>query len=84
MRRYLAYIFLCAAALIGVGAATAPVIENLNPDLAYAEGRTLYFRASHHIEDSLEGNYSDFLDETDVDASGTPVIEDIAGFILGE
>ena len=78
MRRYLAYIFLCAAALIGVGAATAPVIENLNPDLAYAEGRTLYFRASHHIEDSLEGNYSDFLDETDVDASGTPVIEDIA------
>ena len=78
MRRYISYIILCAAALIGVGAATAPVIENLNPDLAYADGRTLYFKASHYVEGSLDGNYSDFLDSTDLDASGNPVIEELA------
>ena len=78
MRRYISYIILCAAALVGVGAATAPVIENLNPDLAYADGRTLYFKAAHYVEGSQNGNYSDFLDSTDLDASGNPVIEDLS------
>ena len=78
MRRYISYIILCAAALIGVGASVAPTIEGMEADLAYAQGKTLYFKASHYVEGSLDGNYSDFLDSTDIDASGNPVIEDLA------
>lgn len=66
MRRYIAYITLSCAMILGVGLATAPVIENLNPDVAYADGRTMYFKASHYDAESQIGNYDDFLTSEDV------------------
>ncbi|MCR5491894.1 MAG: hypothetical protein K6F32_07185 [Bacilli bacterium] len=79
MRRYISYIIMCAAMLLGVGASAVPMIKATNPDLAYADGKTLYFKASHYTADdpSANGSYSEFLDSTDVN-NGTPVIEELA------
>lgn len=77
MRRYIAYLIFTASIILGVGAATAPTIIKSNPDLAYAEGKTLYFKASEYDETSVNGNYELFLDEnqpTDPNNEGKPVI----------
>ena len=74
MRRYISYLAMCATMLLGVGASAVPMIKAADADLAYADGKTLYFKASHYVEDSPNSNYSDFLDETD----GEDPINDIA------
>lgn len=81
MRRYISYIAMCATLLIGVGAATAPLIKEMNSDLAYAEGKTLYFKASHFEENSINGNYDNFLNAEDINSSGNPVIDDLANVV---
>lgn len=58
MRRYISYLLLCAATLIGVGASVVPTILNMDADTAYEPGRTLYFRAADWDESSLNGNYT--------------------------
>lgn len=58
MRRYLSYLLLCAATAVGVGASLVPTIRHMDADLAYADGRTLYFKASEYDEASLNGNYT--------------------------
>lgn len=82
MRRYISYIIMCAAMLLGVGASTVPMIKATNPDLAYADGKTLYFRASHYEVDSpiQNGSYSEFLDEEDV-YNDKPVIDELASVV---
>ena len=82
MRRYISYIIMCAAMLLGVGAATVPMVKATNPDLAYADGKTLYFKASHFEADSpiQNGSYSEFLDSSDV-YGGTPVIDELASVV---
>lgn len=66
MRRYVGYVVLCAAVILGVGGATAPFIAKMNSDLSYSDGKTLYFKASEYDEASSNGNYGDqggsFLD----------------------
>ena len=66
MRRYVGYVVLCAAVILGVGGATAPFIAKMNSDLSYSDGKTLYFKASEYDEGSADGNYGDqggaFLD----------------------
>lgn len=67
MRRYIGYIVMCSAVLLGIATTTAPFIAKMNSDLSYSEGKTLYFKASEYDEDSNNGNYGDltgsFLDE---------------------
>jgi hypothetical protein len=46
MRRFIAYIAMCSALILGVGAAVSPTIVKANTDLAYSEGKTLTFRRS--------------------------------------
>ncbi len=58
MRRFISYLLLGAATLIGVGAAVAPTVLRMDADMAYADGQTLYFRASEWDDSSLNGNYS--------------------------
>ncbi len=58
MRRYISYLLLCGATLIGVGASTVPTILSMDADTAYEPGKTLYFRAAEWDEDSLNGNYT--------------------------
>ncbi|MCR5348334.1 MAG: hypothetical protein K6E59_01840 [Bacilli bacterium] len=58
MRRFISYLLLCGATLLGVGAATVPTLLKLDADLAYDAGQTLYFRASEWNENSLNGNYT--------------------------
>lgn len=81
MRRYISYIAMCATLLIGVGASVAPLMKNMNSDLAYADGKTLYFKASHYEENSVNGNYQDFLGAEDINSSGEPVINDLASTV---
>ena len=57
MRRFISYLLLGAATLLGVGAAVAPTILHMDVDMAYANGQTLYFRASELDENTLNGNY---------------------------
>ena len=47
---------MCAAVLLGVGGASAPMIAKMNSDLAYSDGKTLYFKASEYDETSSTGN----------------------------
>ena len=69
MRRFISYLLLCGATVLGVGASTVPVLLNMDADLAYESGKTLYFRASKWDESSLNGNYTgeggEFLDLDD-------------------
>ncbi len=58
MRRFISYLLLGAATLIGVGAAVAPTVLRMDADMAYADGQTLYFKASEWDDSSLNGNYS--------------------------
>ena len=83
MRRLIAYFALGATVLMGVGVAMSPTILNMDADLSYANGQTLYFKASRYNENTLLGNYDTFLDETDVyeigtDGENTYVVEKIA------
>lgn len=89
MRRLIAYFALTGAMILGVGAATVPTILNLNADLAYQNGRTLYFKVSHFDEESLNGNYgygyhgegdvASFLTEEDKNTTdGEYIVEKIA------
>jgi len=57
MRRFIAYIALTAASILGVGAAIAPTALRMDTDLAYGDGQTLYFRASRYDAESDNGNY---------------------------
>ncbi len=77
MRRYISYLAMCATMLLGVGASAVPMIKAADADLAYADGKTLYFKASHYVEDSPNSNYSDFLDDSDIN-NDKPVIDLIA------
>ena len=70
MRRYVGCVLMCAAVLLGVGGASAPMIAKMNSDLAYSDGKTLYFKASEYDETSSNGNYGDqdgrFLDQDQI------------------
>ena len=57
MRRFISYLLLGAATLIGVGAAVAPTVLRMDADMAYANGQTLFFKASEWDDSSLDGNY---------------------------
>ena len=58
MRRFIAYIAMCSALLLGVGAAVSPTIVNANTDLAYSEGKTLTFRlSSKDVDKNRTDNY---------------------------
>ena len=86
MRRYIAYLALSAAMLVASGAAIAPTVLKMDADLAYADGQTLYFKASLYEAESTNGNYGvveqdgslTFLGETDVDNAGEYIVSDIA------
>ncbi len=85
MRRYIGYIVMCSAILLGIATTTAPFIAKMNSDLSYSEGKTLYFKASEYDEDSTNGNYGDltgsFLDEnqmTDPNNDNQLAIETLA------
>ena len=69
MRRFISYLLLSGATVLGVGAATVPVLLNMDADLAYESGQTLYFRAAKWDDSSINGNYTDengqFLDFDD-------------------
>lgn len=58
MRRFISYIALSSALILGSALATVPVIMNMDGDLSYADGQTLYFHASPYDETSENGNYS--------------------------
>ncbi len=88
MRRYVGYVLLCAATLVGVAGATAPFIAKMNADLAYSDGKTLYFKASEYDEASSNGNYGNetgsFLDKdqaTDPNNDNKPAIHTLANII---
>ena len=60
---------MCAAVILGIGASTAPFIAKMNSDLAYSDGKTLYFKASEYDEASTNGNYGkegSFLDKEQI------------------
>lgn len=57
MRRFIAYLALSAAGILGIGAAIAPTALKMDTDLAFGDGQTLYFRASEYDADSDNGNY---------------------------
>ena len=64
MRRFLSTLLLCGATLIGVGVSTSPVIvTRMDSDLAYANGKTLYFKASEWDDGTNNGNYTDSAGE---------------------
>ena len=71
MRRLISYLALCATMLLGVGVSVAPVVQKMNTDVAYSEGKTLYFKASsydiNNAEETSVGGYTDFLGESDSD-----------------
>ncbi len=84
MRRYIGYLIMCAAVIAGVGVSTSKVITSMETDLAYSEGKTLYFRASSinkgESSNGEENNYYGeefFLDETDK-VDGEKAIDSIA------
>ncbi len=88
MRRYVGYVLLSAATLIGVAGATAPFIAKMNADLAYSDGKTLYFKASEYDEASSNGNYGNetgsFLDQdqpTDPNNDNKPAIHTLANIV---
>ena len=83
MRRYVGYVVMCAAVLLGIGASTAPFISKMNSDLAYSDGKTLYFKASEYIQDSTNGNYDSFLDgeQRDANNDNQPVIYTLADIV---
>ena len=53
MRRFIAYVAMTTTLIVGVGALAAPTMLHMDMDLAYANGKTLYFRASEFNENSL-------------------------------
>ena len=57
MRRFISYIALSSALILGAALATVPTIMNMDGDLGYADGQTLYFRAAPYDQDSDNGNY---------------------------
>ncbi|MBQ9458203.1 MAG: hypothetical protein IJU64_06880 [Bacilli bacterium] len=57
MRRFISYIALSSALILGSALATVPMIMNMDGDLGYADGQTLYFRAATYDQDSDNGNY---------------------------
>lgn len=79
MRRLLSYLALCGAMLLGVGVSVSPVVQKMNTDVAYSEGKTLYFKASSYnisnAEETTVGGYTDFLNEYDYTSSGQRSIE---------
>ena len=87
MRRFISYIALTSALILGAGLATVPTIMNMDGDLGYADGSTLYFRAATYDEASENGNYAStdggkytFIDNSlyVADASAKTPIEYIA------
>ncbi len=70
MRRYIGYVVMCSAVLLGIATTTAPFIAKMNSDLSYSEGKTLYFKASEYNEESTNGNYGNevgsFLDQDQI------------------
>lgn len=59
MRRYISYLLLCGATLLGVGASVAPTVLNMDADMAYESGKTMYFKAAAWDETTQNGNYTD-------------------------
>ena len=76
MRRYISYLLLCGATLLGVGASVAPTVLSMDSDMAYESGKTMYFKAAAYDETTQNGNYTDgegkFLDYID-GASKQPI-----------
>ena len=56
MRRLISYYLLGGAMLLTVGLLTVPLVQRLNTDVAYNDGRSLYFKASQYDPDSVTGN----------------------------
>ena len=59
MRRFVSYLLLAGATLVGVGAATVPTALRMDADMAYESGKTLYFRATEWDDSTTNGNYTD-------------------------
>ena len=57
MRRFIAYIAMCSALILGVGAAISPTVVKANTDLAYTSGKTLTFRVSSKDTDKNRNGY---------------------------
>lgn len=58
MRRFISYIALSSALILGAALGTVPTIINMDGDLGYADGQTMYFRAATYDEASENGNYA--------------------------
>ena len=65
MRRFIAYVAMTTTLIVGVGALAAPTMLHMDMDLAYANGKTLYFRASEFNDTSLTANSDSFLGDPD-------------------
>ena len=82
MRRLISYSILSGIILLSMGVGAVPLIEKINTDIAYSDGKTLYFRACHEDPESVTGNYGDedgaFLIDSDRDTKGQRIIDDIA------
>ena len=77
MRRLIAYLALTSTLTLGAAACVSPLVLQMDADLAYAEGKTLYFKASNYDAASLVGNYENFLTEEDKDGD-TYIVSKIA------
>ncbi|MDY6429848.1 MAG: hypothetical protein SPL02_01560 [Bacilli bacterium] len=79
MRRFVSYLALCGVMLLGVGISVKPVVTSMNTDVAYSDGKTLYFKASSYDvtkqEETCVGGYTDFLTEYDYTDNGQLAIE---------
>ena len=58
MRRFISYIALSSALILGAALGTVPTMINMDGDLGYADGQTMYFRAATYDEASENGNYA--------------------------
>ena len=77
MRRLIAYIAMSATLTIGVAALASPLLLQMDTDLAYADGKTLYFKASRYESGSLVDSYENFLTNEDKDGE-TYIVDKIA------
>ena len=77
MRRLIAYIAMSATLTIGVAALASPLMLQMDTDLAYADGKTLYFKASRYESGSLVDSYENFLTNEDKDGE-TYIVDKIA------
>ena len=84
MRRFIAYIAMTSTLILGTAALIAPTMINMDSDVAYANGKTLYFRTGVYNENSNTGTFNSFLGDLDnadghlKNNEGTYIVEEIA------